>query len=198
MSCLLLYLGLDRPFERLEHHTLFVGHGYRRFIRDVTREGRIAPTFSTYLHTPSRTEPGMAAPGGDSVAVLLPVPNLRAPIDWGREAGAVRDALLADMETTFGLGGLRDAIVAEHRMTPEDFARDLGAADGNAFALEPTLHQSASLRPPNRDRRLRGLYHVGGGTHPGAGIPGVLLGAEITASLVTDDLGAPRRVVSAR
>jgi phytoene desaturase len=198
MSCLLLYLGLDRPFERLEHHTLLVGHGYRRFIRDVTREGRIAPTFSTYLHTPSRTEPGMAAPGGDSVAVLLPVPNLRAPIDWSREAGAVRDALLADMETTFGLGGLRDAIVAEHRMTPEDFARDLGAADGNAFALEPTLHQSASLRPPNRDRRLRGLYHVGGGTHPGAGIPGVLLGAEITASLVTDDLGAPRRVVSAR
>ncbi len=82
-------------------------------------------------------------------------------------------------------------------MTPEDFARDLGAVDGNAFAVEPTLHQSASLRPPNRDRRLRGLYHVGGGTHPGAGIPGVLLGAEITAALVAEDVEAPRRVVSA-
>jgi phytoene desaturase len=87
--------------------------------------------------------------------------------------------------------------VAEHRMTPEDFARDLGAVDGNAFAIEPTLHQSAALRPPNRDRRLRGLYHVGGGTHPGAGIPGVLLGAEITAALVAE-AGAPRRVVTAR
>jgi phytoene desaturase len=197
MSCLLLYLGLDRRFEGLEHHTLLVGHGYRRFIRDVTRAGRIAPTFSTYVHTPSRTEAGMAAPGGDSVAVLLPVPNLRAPIDWRREADRVRDALLADMETTFGLAGLRDAIVAEHRMTPEDFARDLGAVDGNAFAVEPTLHQSASLRPPNRDRRLRGLYHVGGGTHPGAGIPGVLLGAEISAGLAAHDLGGPRRVPAA-
>jgi phytoene desaturase len=195
MSCLLLYLGLDRTFERLEHHTLLVGRGYRRFIRDVTRAGRMPPTFSTYLHAPSRTEPGMAAPGGDSVAVLLPVPNLRARIDWRRAADGIRDALLADLEATFGLAGLRDAIVAEHRMTPEDFARELGAVDGNAFAIEPTLHQSGSLRPPNRDRRLRGLYHVGGGTHPGAGIPGVLLGAEITAALVSQDMGAPRRVV---
>jgi phytoene desaturase len=197
MSCLLLYLGLDRTFDKLEHHTLLVGPGYRRFIHDVTRGGRIASTFSTYLHTPSRTEPGMAAPGGDSVAVLLPVPNLRAPIDWAREGDRVRDALLDDMEKGYGLAGLRDAVVTEHRMTPEDFASELGAVDGNAFAIEPTLQQSASLRPPNRDRRLRGLYHVGGGTHPGAGIPGVLLGAEITAGLVADDVGAPRRVVSA-
>src|SRR3954469_18971541 len=195
MSCLLLYLGLDRAFERLEHHTLLVGHGYRRFIADVTRRGRLAPTFSTYVHAPARTEPGMAAPGGDSLAVLLPVPNLRAGIDWDRAAGRVRDALLADLETTFGLEGLRAAIVAEHRMTPADFARDLGAVDGNAFAIEPTLHQSAALRPPNRDRRLRGLYHVGGGTHPGAGIPGVLLGAEITAALVTEDMEVPQRAL---
>ena len=77
-------------------------------------------------------------------------------------------------------------------MTPEDFARDLGAVDGNAFAIEPTLHQCAWLRPPNRDRRVRGLYHVGGGTHPGAGIPGVLLGAEVTAGLVAADHPARR------
>src|SRR4051812_5133448 len=109
MSCLLLYLGLDRRLERLEHHTLLVGHGYRRFIRDVTRRGRLAPTFSTYVHAPARTEPRMAAPGGDSLAVLLPVPNLRAGIDWDHAAGRVRDALLADLETTFGLEGLRGA-----------------------------------------------------------------------------------------
>jgi phytoene desaturase len=196
MSCFMLYLGLDRTFEALHHHTLLVGTGYRRFIRDVTRGGRIAPTFSSYLHTPSRTERTMAAEGGESLAVLLPVPNLRARVDWRSEGDRLRDALLADAETTYGLAGLRDAVVVEHRMTPADFARDLGAVAGNAFALEPTLQQSASLRPPNRDRRLRGLYHVGGGTHPGAGIPGVLLGAEITAALVADDLGAPRRVLA--
>src|SRR4029078_3723768 len=123
---------------------------------------------------------------GDSLAVLLPVPNLRAGIDWDREGDGVRDAVLADMERTFGLRGPREAIVAEHRMAPPDFARELGAVDGNAFAIEPTLHQSAYLRAPNRVRP--GVYHVGAGTHPGAGIPGVLLGAEVTAGLVAEDV----------
>jgi len=193
MSCFLLYLGCDRPFDRLLHHTLLVGTGYRRFIRDVTRGGRVASTFSTYLHAPARTEPEMAVPGGDSIAALLPVPNLRAGIDWRREGDRLRDALMEDFEQTFGLHGLRASVRVEHRMTPDDFARELGAVDGNAFATEPTLHQSAYFRQPNRDRRLRGLYFVGGGTHPGAGIPGVLLGAEVTAGLVAQDHPARAR-----
>jgi phytoene desaturase len=134
----------------------------------------------------------MAAPGGDSVYALLPVPNLRAGIDWSTEADRLRDALIADYEQTFGLEGLRDSIVVEHRMTPPDFESELGAAYGNAFAVEPTLHQSAYFRQPNRDRSLRGLYFVGGGTHPGAGVPGVLLGAEVTAGLVAADLPRPQ------
>ena len=97
------------------------------------------------------------------------------------------------MEQTFGLSGLDAAIAVEHRMTPPDFERELGAAWGNAFALEPTLQQSAYFRQPNRDRSLSGLYFVGGGTHPGAGIPGVLMGAEVTAGLVTGDHPAPAR-----
>ena len=192
MSCFLLYLGTDRVFDELEHHTLLVGRGYRRFIGDVTRRGRIAPTFSTYVHAPARTEPAMAAPGGDSLCVLLPVPNQRRTrIDWDRESDRLRDRLVEDLERTFGLEGLDAATVVEHRMTPDDFERDLGAAWGNAFAVEPTLQQSAWLRPPNRDRELRGLYFVGGGTHPGAGIPGVLLGAEVTAGLIARDHGVP-------
>jgi len=188
MSCFLLYLGTDRTFDSLRHHTLLVGSGYRRFIRDTTRRGRIAPTFSTYVHAPARSEPGMAVAGGDSLCVLLPVPNQRKHrIDWDVESDRLRDALVEDLETTFGLEGLDAATVVEHRMTPDDFERDLGAAHGNAFAVEPTLQQSAWLRPPNRDRRLRGLYFVGGGTHPGAGIPGVLLGAEVTVGLITRD-----------
>jgi phytoene desaturase len=188
MSCFLLYLGTDRTFDALLHHTLLVGGGYRRFIRDVTREGRIGATFSTYVHAPARSEPQMATPGGDSLCVLLPVPNQRRRrIDWDVESDHLRDRLVEDLETTFGLEGLDGATVVEHRMTPDDFERDLGAAWGNAFAVEPTLQQSAWLRPPNRDRQLRGLYFVGGGTHPGAGIPGVLLGAEVTAGLIARD-----------
>jgi phytoene desaturase len=193
MSCFLLYLGTDRPFERLLHHTLLVGEGYREFIRAVTRGRELPGNFSTYVHAPSRTEAAMAAPGGDSLAVLLPVPNLRAGIDWEAEGDRLRDALLADFEASFGLGGLREAVVVEHRMTPMDFASDLGALWGNAFSLEPTLHQSAYFRHPNRDRTVAGLYFAGAGTHPGAGVPGVLLGAEVTAGLVAADRGFARR-----
>jgi phytoene desaturase len=196
MSCLLLYLGTDRPFPQLEHHTLLMGQGFRRTIVDVTRRGRLPATYSTYVHAPARTEPGMARPGGDSLCVLMPVPNLRGRVDWAREADVVRDALVHDLETTFGLEGLDASVTAEHRMTPLDFASELGAVDGNAFAIEPTLHQSAAFRPPNRVASVRGLYHVGGGTHPGAGIPGVLLGAEVTAGLVAEDFGRSARALA--
>jgi phytoene desaturase len=182
----LLYLGTDRIQPSLLHHTLLVGSGYRRFVHDVTRAGRLPSSFSTYVHAPARTEPAMAAPGGDSLAILLPVPNLRAGIDWGRAQKGLRDALVADLESTFGLSGLESSIRVEHRMGPPDFAREFGAVAGNAFAIEPTLHQSAYLRAPNRVRP--GVYHVGAGTHPGAGIPGVLLGAQVTAELVMADV----------
>jgi phytoene desaturase len=187
MSCFLLYLGTDRRIEGLMHHTLLVGHGYREFIRSVTRGRTLPRSFSTYVHAPARTEPAMAAPGGDSLAILLPVPNLRADVDWERAADGLRDALVADLERTFGLTGLGAAVRVEHRMTPVDFARELGAVDGNAFAVEPTLHQSAYMRPHNRVPGVAGMYHVGGGTHPGAGIPGVLLGAAVTDALVAAD-----------
>ena len=194
MSAFLLYLGTDKPFEKLLHHTLLVGPGYRDFIRNVTRGDALPSTYSTYVHAPSRTEPSMAASGGDSIYALLPVPNLRGGrIDWEREADGLRDAVVSDFETTFGLTGLDASIRVEHRMTPRDFESELGAAHGNAFAVEPTLHQSAYFRQPNRDRHVKGMYYVGGGTHPGAGIPGVLLSAEVTANLVVADHPAPRK-----
>jgi phytoene desaturase len=198
MSCFLLYLGTDRRFEPLRHHTLLVGTEYREFIRAVTRGRRLPRSFSTYVHAPARTEAAMAAPGGDSLAVLLPVPNLRAGFDWTRQADGLRDALVRDLELQFGLTGLDAAVVAEHRMTPLDFLHEYGAVWGNAFALEPTLQQSAYLRHPNRDRQLAGLYFVGGGTHPGAGIPGVLLGAGVTVDLIRQDRRLARPPAVAR
>lgn len=186
MSCYLLYLGTKRTFPQLHHHTLLVGRDYHGFIRDVAVTGRVPESLSLYLHAPSRTEPGMAAPGGESLSVLLPVPNLTSGHDWTQLAPRLRERVLDVLEAEEGLGlcGLRDAIVVEHDWTPLDFRDRLGAADGNAFGAEPTLRQSAYFRQPNRDRRLRGLYYVGAGTHPGAGIPGVLMGAAVTAELV--------------
>jgi phytoene desaturase len=198
MSCLLLYLGTDRRFDRLLHHTLLVGSGYRRFISDVTRRRRLPATYSTYVHAPARTEPAMAAAGSDSLCILLPVPNLRAAIDWDQDGDAIRDGLVTDLQTTFGLHGLHGSVRVEHRMAPPDFARRYGAVDGNAFGAEPTLHQSAYFRPHNRHPRIGGLYLAGGGTHPGAGIPGVLLGAEVTAGLIGADHPTRQRPIGGR
>jgi phytoene desaturase len=136
----------------------------------------------------------MAAEGGESLAVLLPVPNLSAGVDWEASRPLLRERVLEALESPdgLGLGCLRESIDFEASWTPLDFRDRLGAVDGNAFAVEPTLRQSAYFRTPNRDRELSGMYYVGAGTHPGAGIPGVLLGAEVTSDLVARDLGSKR------
>lgn len=207
MSCYLLYLGTNRRFERLRHHHLLVGDDYEGFVRDVTRRGRLPRNCSVYIHAPARTEAAMAPEGGDSLCVLLPVPHLggeQAETAGGPASGGLlrpsgprrgsaasgtplRDWLLEHLEGTYGLDGLRESIVFERSMSPADFRDRLGAWQGNAFGPEPTLHQSAYFRQHNRDGRVAGLYHVGAGTHPGAGIPGVVLGAEVTAGLVLAD-----------
>lgn len=187
MSCFLLFLGTTRRWEKLHHHTLIVGRDYEGFIADVTRRRRIPADLSLYLHAPSRTEPEMAAPGGESIYILLPVPNLASGDDWSVRGPELRDRVVRFLEHDFGLEGLSDSIAVEHAFTPADFASELGAADGNAFAIEPTLLQSAYFRQPNRDRTVAGLYYVGAGTHPGGGIPGVLMTAEVTGELIRAD-----------
>lgn len=192
MSCFLLFLGTTRRYEKLHHHTLVVGRDYKGFIRDVTHRRRIPDDLSVYLHAPSRTEPGMAAPGGESIYVLLPVPNLASGDDWAIRGPELRDRVVRFLEEDFGLEGLASSIAVEHSFTPADFASQLGAADGNAFGIEPTLFQSAYFRQPNRDRTVGGLYYVGAGTHPGGGIPGVLLTAEVTGELIRSDAATGR------
>jgi phytoene desaturase len=189
MSCFLLYLGVRRQYPQLRHHTLLVGRDYQGFIHDVTVTRRLPGSVSLYLHAPSRTEPAMAPPGGESLSVLLPVPNLGSGFDWAAEGEPLRERVLDTLESEQGLGlaGLRDAIEVEHRWTPHTFRDDLRSPEGNAFGPEPLLWQSAYFRQPNRDRLVAGLYYAGAGTHPGAGIPGVLMTASVTAGLVERD-----------
>jgi phytoene desaturase len=192
MSCYLLYLGTNREFPQLRHHTLLVGREYRRFIRDVTSDGRIPANLSLYVHAPSRTERAMAAPGGEAISALIPVPNLSHTHDWSRLEPELCERVLDLLESDTGLGlsGLRGSIEVRHSWTPLDFRERFGAVAGNAFGPEPTLFQSAYFRQPNRDRRLGGLYYVGAGTHPGAGIPGVLMTAGVTATVLRQDEAA--------
>ena len=189
MSCYLLYLGTACEYPQLHHHTLLVGRDYRGFLRDVTVDGRVPASLSLYVHAPSRTERSMAAPGGESISVLLPVPNLSYHRDWSGVQHGLRERILDILEADEGLAlhGLRRSIVVEHAWTPLDFRDRLGAAAGNAFGPEPTLCQSAYFRQPNRDRHVGGLYYVGAGTHPGAGIPGVLMTAAVTANILRSE-----------
>jgi phytoene desaturase len=186
MSAYLLYLGTTRRFPQLLHHTLIVGSDYRGFIRQVTGQHRLPDTFSFYIHAPTRTDPSMAPHGRDALSVLLPVPNLRSATDWGEAAPRMRERVVDALEA-FGLEGLRSSIEVEHAWTPLTFRDALGAPDGNAFAIEPSLLQSAYFRQPNRDRGVRGVYWVGGGTHPGAGMPGTLMTARVTADLIAGE-----------
>jgi phytoene desaturase len=190
MSCFQLYLGTRRAFPELTHHTLFVGREYQRFMHDVTDARRLPRTLSLYVDAPSRTEPAMAPAGGESIMALLPVPNLAGDGHWPEVEAELRGRVIQTLETypTIGLSGLGDSIVVERHQTPLDFRDYLRSAQGNGFGPEPTLFQSTYFRQHNRDQKIRRLYYAGAGTHPGAGIPGVLLGAEVTAGLVLEDV----------
>ncbi|TMD61996.1 MAG: phytoene desaturase [Chloroflexi bacterium] len=188
MSCFLLYLGINRRYEQLRHHTIFMPENYRKLIHAIFDGQSLPNDLALYLHMPTRTDPSMAPPGGESLYVLAPVPNLAHGIDWARETPALRDRIIRFLEQKAGLEGLESSIVTEQTFTPLDFESELRSHLGAAFSIEPTLTQSAYLRPHNRSSHVDGLYFVGAGTHPGAGIPGVLLSADITSRLVMEDL----------
>lgn len=189
MSCFLLYLGLNRQYPLLRHHMIYMPKQYYRLVHEIF-DGQGMPTdLALYLHTPTRTDPTLAPAGCESLSVLVPVPHLGRGLDWTCESQALRNRIVSFLEYQAGLTGLARSIVVEHQFTPLDFASELRSHLGAAFSIEPTLTQSAYFRPPNRSRRLTGLYFVGAGTHPGAGIPGVLLSATLTSKLVVQDLG---------
>lgn len=192
MSCFLLYLGTRKQFPQLQHHTLILSKRYKELVRDIFDRKILAEDFSIYLHVPTRTDPTMAPPGGESMYLLIPVPHLGAGIDWAATAESFKDRILAFLETDFGMSGLRDSVEVCEMFTPEDFRTRLNAHEGNAFSIEPRLTQSAIFRPHNRSEDLKRFYLVGAGTHPGGGVPGVLLGAEATEQCILEDFGVDR------
>ena len=151
---------------------------------DIYDRGRLAPDPALYLHHPTKTDSSMAPEGCSTFYALAPVPHLgKATVDWEREGGAYRDVVLDRLEAQL-IPDLRKRLKTVFHYTPKDFETDLGAHLGSAFSLEPVLTQSAYFRVHNRDDKLSNLYFVGAGTHPGAGIPGVVGSAKATAGLI--------------
>jgi phytoene desaturase len=177
------YFGTRRRFEHVPHHSILLGPRYRGLLDDIFKHRRLASDFSLYLHRPTATDPSMAPPGCDTFYVLSPVPNLAAGIDWRRAAEPYRQAIEQRLSDTV-LPGLRQQLVTSRVTTPQDFEHDLQAFRGAGFSFEPVLTQSAWFRPHNRSEDVAGLYIVGAGTHPGAGVPGVLSSARVLDSVV--------------
>ncbi len=186
-SLFVIYFGLKAEHPEIRHHTICFGPRYRELIGDIYNKGILSDDFSLYLHSPCATDPGMAPPGCSSFYVLSVVPNLEtADIDWTEQGPAYRDKILKYLEDRY-IPNLSRDLVTSRIFTPDDFTSELNAWNGAAFSLEPLLTQSAFFRTHNRDDVIPNLYFVGAGTHPGAGIPGVVGSAKATAGLMIDD-----------
>ena len=183
MSLFVWYFGTNRRYDDVMHHTMVLGPRYRELLNDIFNVKRLSTDCSLYLHRPTATDPSLAPDGCDAFYVLSPVPHLASGIDWAKEAEPYRKMIEKRLEETV-LPGLGGSIVTQRIMTPQDFRDRLLSVNGAAFALEPRLFQSAWFRPHNISEEVDGLYIVGAGTHPGAGIPGVISSAKILDEIV--------------
>lgn len=188
MSAFLIYLGVRKQYPQLLRHTLILSHRYRGLIKDIFDRKILPDDFSIYLHVPTRTDPEMAPEGCDSIYMLIPVANLASDIDWERMAVPFADKVLNFLQDDFGLVDLRKNIEVLEIFTPYDFKRERNSYLGSPWGVEPILLQTAYFRPHNRSEDVKGLYLVGANTHPGAGLPGVMLTAEATEKVILSDI----------
>lgn len=178
MSLFVWYFGTNRRFEDVYHHMMILGPRYQELLSDIFAAKKLAPDFSLYLHRPTASDPSLAPEGHDAFYVLAPVPHLQSGVDWREQAEPYRAAIQRRLEDTV-LPGLGETIVTSRVLTPQDFQDRLLSVNGAAFSLEPQLFQSAWFRPHNKSEELDGLFLVGAGTHPGAGLPGVVSSARV-------------------
>jgi phytoene desaturase len=188
-SLFVTYFGVEGTYPELRHHSILFGPRYRELLKEIYHGPGLAEDFSLYLHAPTVSDPDLAPPGCSTFYVLSPVPNLaKANLDWDELAPVYSERILDYLERHY-LPGLKSRIVTTRTFTPFDFRDELNAYQGSAFSLEPVLWQSAYFRTHNRDDKLKGLYFVGAGTHPGAGIPGVVGSGKATATIMLDAFG---------
>ena len=185
MSLFVWYFGTKKQYHDVPHHMIMLGTRYRELLTDIFKRHKLADDFSLYLHRPSASDPSVAPAGCDAFYVLAPVPHLGSGTDWSTQAEPFRQAIQDLLEKTV-MPGLGAEVISQKLMTPQDFKDRLWSYQGAAFGLEPLLLQSAWFRPHDRSEDVPGLYMVGAGTHPGAGVPGVLMSAKTLEKVIPD------------
>ncbi len=185
MSLFVIYFGTRRRYldSRLAHHNIILGPRYKGLLDDIFKHKILAEDFSLYLHMPTITDPSLAPEGHEAFYVLFPVPHLGGQVDWERAAEPYKNRILDYLEEHY-LPGLRENLVVEHYIDPRHFRDVLNSYLGSAFSVEPILTQSAWFRPHNQSEEFSNLYFVGAGTHPGAGLPGVVSSAKVVEKLI--------------
>ncbi len=185
MSLFVIYFGTDRKYDEIAHHEILLGARYRELLGDIFDRKELADDFSLYLHRPTATDQSLAPEGCDCWYVLSPVPHLESGTDWKNVAEEYKQKIYEYLEERY-LPDLRKHIVTELHIDPLYFRDTLNSHLGSAFSVEPTLLQSAWLRPHNVSEDIPNLYFAGAGTHPGAGLPGVMSSGKIVADLIGD------------
>jgi phytoene desaturase len=185
MSLFVIYFGTKKRYNntKLVHHNIILGKRYKGLLDDIFTKKQLADDFSLYLHMPTYTDSSVAPDGHETFYVLSPVPHLGSGINWNEKAKPYRDKIMNFLEEYY-LPDLQKNIVTEHYIDPTYFRDELNSYLGSAFSIEPVLTQSAWFRPHNRSEDFENLYFVGAGTHPGAGLPGVLSSAKIVDNLI--------------
>jgi phytoene desaturase len=187
-SLFVVHFGIEGTWPGIPHHTILFGPRYKGLLEDIYDHGVLPQDFSIYLHHPTVTDPSVAPPGKSAFYALIPVAHQgKLPIDWDQVGPLLEKRVLDEVGRRF-IPDIHDRIVTKFHYAPSDFALDLNAYHGSAFSLEPILTQSAWFRGHNRDDKIGNFYLVGAGTHPGAGIPGVVASAKATAGLMIEDL----------
>ncbi len=187
MSLFVIYFGTRKHYPGIAHHTILLSERYRELLTDIFDRKLLPDDFSMYLHRPTATDASMAPEGCDAWYVLIPVPNQKSGIDWSQQAGPFRDRVMQWLNDNY-LPGLLDNLATERVFTPADFETTLRSYLGAAFSIEPIFRQSAWFRPHNESEDVKNLFFAGAGTHPGAGVPGVLSSAKIAEKLVCERL----------
>ncbi len=195
MGLFVLYFGTRRQYPDMARHTIWLGARYRELLAEVFHGQELPPDFSLYIHRPTATDPSFAPPGCDSFYALCPVPNTASGLDWASLAQGLRDRIVQALERTI-MPGLSSTIVAERHMTPDNFESDYLSHCGAGFSVAPRFTQSAWFRFHNKSESIENLYLVGAGTHPGAGIPGVLCSAKVVEALVNEHVAGAGDVTS--
>ena len=183
MSLFVIYFGTSKKYPDIRHHTIILTERYKELLHDIFNTKRLPEDFSLYLHRPTATDPSMAPAGCDCFYALIPVPNQKSGIDWTMQSKPFRDRIMQFLEARY-LPGLEASLLTERIFTPLDFETVLDSYQGAGFSFEPIFRQSAWFRPHNQSVDIPNLYFVGAGTHPGAGVPGVLSSAKIAENLI--------------